>query len=59
MPSSSEQVGELLRQLRSGDVIDAPVGLMVRSDDRVLTSAERDLNALLRTRQVGATVVSV
>jgi hypothetical protein len=56
---SSKRVGELLRENRSDDLVDAHVSFLVRSEDQVLTSDEPDIKALLRTRRVKATIIRV
>jgi hypothetical protein len=53
------KVGELLRVNRTDDLVDAHVALLVEKGDQVLTSDERDIKALLRTRRVKATTVGV
>ena len=55
----AKRVGELLGANRSGDLVDAHVALLVESGDRVVTSDEPDITALLRTRRVKATIVQV
>ncbi len=55
----ARRVGELLRQNRSDDLVDAHVALLVQPDDQVITSDEPDLKALLRTRNVRARIVCV
>ena len=55
----ARRVGELLRQNRSDDLVDAHVALLVQPDDQVITSDEPDLKALLRTRNVRARIVRV
>lgn len=57
--STARKVGELLRQNRSDDLVDAHVALLVQPDDRVLTSDRPDIQALLRSRKVKATIVLV
>jgi hypothetical protein len=56
---TARRVGELLRQNRSNDLVDAHVALLVQPNDQVLTSDEPDIRALLRTRKVRARVVRV
>jgi hypothetical protein len=56
---SSKKVGELLRENRTDDLVDAHIALLVRSEDQVLTSDARDIKALLRTRRVKATIIRV
>ena len=55
----AKKVGELLRQNRTDDIVDAHVALLVQPDDHVLTSDEPDIKALLRTRRVKATIIRV
>ena len=55
----ARRVGELLRQNRSDDPVDAHVALLVHPDDQVITSDEPDLKALLCTRNVRARIVCV
>lgn len=55
----AKRVGELLGANHSGDLVDAHVALLVASGDRVVTSDEPDIRALLRTRRVKATIVLV
>ena len=57
--TSSKKVGELLRENRSDDLVDAHVALLVHPEDQVLTSDEPDIKALLRTRRVKATIIRV
>ncbi len=56
---TARRVGELLRQNRSDDLVDAHVALLVQPNDQVLTSDEPDIKALLRTRKVRARIVPV
>lgn len=57
---TARRVGELLRQNRSDDLVDAAhVALLVQPNDQVLTSDEPDIKALLRTRKVRARLVPV
>jgi hypothetical protein len=56
---NSKRVGELLRANGTSDVADAHVALLVHAQGRVLTSDEPDIQALLRTRRIEATVVRV
>jgi hypothetical protein len=56
---SSKRVGKLLRENRTDDLVDAHIALLVGSEDQVLTSDERDIKALLRTRRVKATIIRV
>lgn len=57
--AEAKKVGELLRSNRSADIVDAHVALLTEPGDIVLTSDERDIRALLRTRRAQATIVSV
>jgi hypothetical protein len=57
--AAGRQVGELLRANRTTDVADAHLSLLVRDQDRVLTSDDDDVRALLRTRRVSAVIVHV
>lgn len=54
---SAKKVGELLRENRTSDIVDAHVALLVQPEDCVLTSDEPDVKALLRTRKVKATII--
>ena len=54
-----KRIGELLGANKTGDIVDAHVALLVEPGDRVLTSDEPDIKALLRTRRVRATIVRV
>ena len=56
---TARKVGELLRQNRSEDLVDAQVALLVQPEDLVFTSDEPDIKALLRTRKVRARVIRV
>lgn len=56
---AGKRIGELLGANKTGDVADAHVALLVESGDRVVTSDEPDIKALLRTRRVRATIVRV
>lgn len=55
----AKRIGELLGATRSSDLVDAHVALLVESGDRVVTSDEPDMTALLRTRRVKATIIRV
>lgn len=57
--AAGKRVGELLRATHTTDLADAHVALLVHSEDRILTSDEDDIKALLRTRRVNAAVVRV
>ena len=56
---AAKKVGELLRANGTSDLADAHVALLVQSQERVLTSDEADIKALLRTRRVKAVIVRV
>ena len=56
---AAKKVGELLRANVTSDLADAHVALVVQPQDRVLTSDEDDIKALLRTRRVKAVTVRV
>ena len=56
---AAKKVGELLRANGTSDLADAHVALLVQPQDRVLTSDEDDIKALLRTRRVKAVTVRV
>ena len=56
---TSKRLGELLRDSRTDDLVDAHLALLARSGDQVLTSDEPDIKALLRTRRVKATIIRV
>lgn len=56
---AATKVGELLRANGTSDLADAHLALLVQPQDRVLTSDEDDINALLRTRRVKAVTVRV
>jgi len=56
---AGKRIGELLGANKTGDIVDAHVALLVEPGDRVLTSDEPDIKALLRTRRVRATIVRV
>jgi len=55
--ASAKRAGELLRQNRTDDLVDAHVALLVQPEDRVLTSDQPDIKALLRTRRVKASII--
>lgn len=57
--AAAKKVGELLRATGTSDLVDAHVALLVRPLDRVLTSDEADLTALLRAQRVRAVIVRV
>ena len=52
-------VGELLGASGTNDIVDAHVSLLIEPGGSVLTSDEPDIEALLRTRRVEATVLRV
>ena len=56
---AGKRVGELLGANKTRDIVDAHLAQLVESGDVVLTSDESDIQALLRTRRVRATVVRV
>ena len=56
---AGKRVGELLGANKTRDIVDAHLAQLVESGDTVFTSDESDIQALLRTRRVGATVVRV
>ncbi len=56
---TAKRVGELLRDNRSDDLVDAHVALLVEPDDQVFTSDEPDIRVLLRTRKVRARIIRV
>ena len=56
---STKKVGELLRDNRTDDLVDAHVAILVQPADRILTSDEPDIKALLYTRKVKATIIRV
>jgi len=56
---AAKQVGELLRANRTTDLADAHVALLVQPQERVLTSDEADIKALLRIRRVKAVTIRV
>lgn len=57
--AAAKKVGGLLRQNHTHDLVDAHVALLVLPEDRVLTSDEPDIDALLLTRRVKATLIAV
>lgn len=57
--AAAKKIGELLRANGTSDLADAHLALLVQPQDRVLTSDEDDINALLRTRRVRAVTVRV
>jgi hypothetical protein len=58
-PDNDRRTGELLARARTDDVIDAHLALEVEDEDRVLTSDPDDLEHLLDTRGVKATIVTL
>ena len=56
-PGDDKRAGELLAAAHMNDVIDAHLALDVDDGDRVLTSDVEDLERLLATRGVEATLV--
>ena len=56
---AARRVGELLAASRTSDLVDAHVALLIQPQDDVLTSDGADIKALLATRRVKATLVSV
>lgn len=57
---AARQVGELLRESRTTDIVDGHVALLVQTDTQILTSDDADIKALLRARRIkGAVVVHV
>lgn len=56
---AAKKAGELLRDNATDDLADAHLSLLVRQQDRVLTSDVDDIKALLRTRRVKAVMVRV
>lgn len=57
--AAAKKVGELLRTNGTSDVADAHIALLVQPQERVLTSDDDDIKALLRTRRVKAVIVRV
>jgi hypothetical protein len=57
--AAGRRVGELLGANRTTDIADAHLSLLVQNQDRILTSDDDDIRALLRTRRVGAVIVHV
>ncbi len=56
---AAKRVGELLRANGTSDLADAHVALLVQPQERVLTSDDADIKALLRTRRVKAVIIRV
>ena len=57
--AAARQVGLLLANSKTGDVVDGHVALLAGPADRVLTSDVSDIRRLLRTRSVSAPIVRV
>jgi hypothetical protein len=57
--TAGKRVGELLGANGTTDLVDAHVALLIGPGGRVLTSDEPDIEALLRTRRVEATILRV
>jgi hypothetical protein len=57
--AAARRAGELLRANRTTDIADAHVSLLAQNQDRILTSDDDDIRALLRTRRVSAVIVHV
>lgn len=57
--TAAKRIGELLRDSRSGDVVDAHVASLVHSGDSLITSDPNDMKALLDARNVTAMIVQV
>ncbi len=58
-PDDARRTGALLARSRTADVVGGHLSLLVRAGDRVLTSDPGDIDALLATREVSASVVRV
>lgn len=58
-PDEDRRTGELLATSRTKDVIDAHLSLRVEDGDLVLTSDRADLEHLLATRRIEATIIDV
>jgi hypothetical protein len=56
-PQEDQRTGELLARARTEDVIDAHLALVVEDGDRVLTGDAEDIEHLLTTRRIDATIV--
>ena len=56
---AAKKVGQLLASNGTSDLVDAHVALLVEPWGTVLTSDVRDIKALVRSRQVEATVIQV
>jgi PIN domain nuclease of toxin-antitoxin system len=57
--TAGKRVGEVLRSNKTTDLADAHLSLLAHNQDRVLTSDEHDIKALLRARRVNAVIVRV
>jgi hypothetical protein len=57
--ADGKQIGELLGEAGSSDVVDAHVTLIAAAGDLVLTSDPRDIRTLLRARRVPARAQAV
>jgi hypothetical protein len=55
--AAAKKVGELLKASRTEDIVDGHVALLARPHDVVLTSDDVEIKALLRVRQVEATII--
>lgn len=56
---NDRRIGELLAASATADVIDAHVALLATDGDQVLTSDPDDLQRLIATRRIDATIVAV
>jgi hypothetical protein len=54
--AAGRTVGEVLALTGTADVVDGHLGLIVRSDDTVLTSDAKDIKKILNAHRVDATV---
>ena len=57
--AAAKKVGELLRENRTADVVDAHVALLAHPEGQIFTSDDADILALLRTGTMKATVIRV
>ncbi len=57
--SLGKQIGQLLANAGTSDVVDAHVALLAQDGDRVLTSDPNDIRDLLKARKVRAQVIEV
>jgi hypothetical protein len=55
--AAAKKVGELLKASRTDDIVDGHVASLARPHDVVLTSDDVEIKALLRVRQVEATII--